>query len=264
VIAIVLAASFAASPGTDPANLLGQAGADYRAGIAARADTAQAHPHFQRAAEGYEAAWNAGVQTPAVARNMAQARYLAGDLGRCIRNYRRGLQTFPHDPGLHAGLAFARDQVAYSHVGDIADAARPRDTDTLFDRLPISFTRLAWAAILIAAVGWVALARSWVSGRGGLGLIGGLLVLAATVAGGWLWWNDSRLRAHWSEPTAVVVAPGADLRTGNSDEYPKRLDGRLPAGVEFQVLGERGGWLHVELAAGAIGWVAKDCTVSVE
>ena len=48
-----------------------------------------------------------------------------------------------------------------------------------------------------------------------------------------------------------------DLRTGNNDEYPKRLDPRLPAGVEMKVLGERGGWLHVELSGGAVGWVPR-------
>jgi Bacterial SH3 domain len=47
------------------------------------------------------------------------------------------------------------------------------------------------------------------------------------------------------------------VRTGNSDEYPKRLEGRLPPGVELKILGERGGWLHVELARGGAGWVPK-------
>ena len=46
-----------------------------------------------------------------------------------------------------------------------------------------------------------------------------------------------------------------ELRTGNSDEYPRRQDARLPAGVELKVLNERGGWLHVELANGVAGWV---------
>src|SRR5262249_25095100 len=99
--------------------------------------------------------------------------------------------------------------------------------------------------------------------RGGLALFGGALVLAATALGAGLWWEDSRQRARWAEPAAVVVSSGADLRTGTSEEYPKRLDERLPAGVEMKILGERGGWLHVELGGGAVGWVRRDRVAQV-
>ena len=87
-------------------------------------------------------------------------------------------------------------------------------------------------------------------------------MLVAAAAGGWLWWEDAQQRARWAQPTAVVAAP-TDLRTGNSDEYPRRLDARLPAGVELKVLGERGGWLHVELGGGAVGWVPRERVAEV-
>src|SRR3954469_25571995 len=189
----MLTTVLAASPGLAAANAaesLAAADAAYREGIDARADAAAARPHFVRAAELYEAAWDAGTRTPAVARNMAQARYLSGDLGTSIRDYRRGLRAFPHDPDLRAGLAFARAQVAYPLAGDLADAARPRDTGTLLARLPVSFARLAWAAVAVAGLGWLALARAGVTARGGVALIGGALVLAAAAGGGWLWWED--------------------------------------------------------------------------
>jgi hypothetical protein len=265
VIALILTSVLAASPALAAANAaesLAAADSAYREGIDARADAAAARPYFIRAAELYEAAWDGGARTPAVARNMAQARYLAGDLGTSIRDYRRGLRAFPHDPGLPAGLTFARAQVAYPHAGDLAEAARPRDTGTLLDRLPVSFARLAWAAVAVAGIGWLTLARAWVTARGGLALVGGALVLAAAAAGGWLWREDGKLRARWAQPTAVVVA-ATDLRTGNSEEYPRRLDARLPAGVEMKVLGERGGWLQVELGGATVGWVPETRTTRV-
>jgi hypothetical protein len=258
---LLLGVMLTASPGADP---LADADADYRAGVEARADAARARPYFMRAAEAYEAAWAAGSRKPAVARNMAQSRYLAGDLGGCIRDYRRGLREFPHDPDLRAGLAFARNQVAYPLVGDLADAARPREAESILDRLPIPFHRLAWMAIAVSAVGWLTLARGWVTARGGLALTGGMLILLAVVGGGWLWWEDGKLRARWAEPAAAVTGSGTELRTGNSDEYPKRLDGRVPVGVELKVIGERGGWLHVELPGGPVGWVPKPRVVEVE
>ena len=152
--------------------------------------------------------------------------------------------------------------MAYPHAGDLAEAARPRDAGTLLDRLPVSFTRLAWAAVAGAGIGWLTLARAWVTARGGLALAGGALVLAAVAAGGWLWREDGNLRARWARPTAVAVA-ATDLRTGNSEEYPRRLDARLPAGVEMKVLDERGGWLHVEFGGGTVGWVPETRTTRV-
>jgi hypothetical protein len=255
---MVLTSVLVAFPGTTRTDLV-DADAAYREGLEARADAVNARPHFLHAAELYEAAWDSGTRSPAVARNMAQARYLAGELGTCIRDYRRGLRAFPHDPDLRAGLAFARDQVPYPHTGDLADAARPRDLGTSLDRLPVSFVKLAWIAVAVAGVGWLTLARAWVSARGGLALVGGAMLLVAAAGGGWLWWEGGRQRAHWEEPTAVIVS-ATELRTGNSDEYPRRLDARLPAGVELKLLGERGGWLHVELAGGPVGWVPKDHT----
>jgi Bacterial SH3 domain len=262
MIALALVAAVATGPSPiDQAgngDLLAAAESAYRAGLDARTDAARARPHFVRAAELYEAIWDQGNRTPATARNMAQCRYLAGDVGRSIQDYRRGLKAFPHNGDLRVGLAFAREQVAYPLVGEVADAARPVDSPSAFDRLRIPVHRLAWVAIGLSALGWFVLARAWFTARGGLALFGGALVFAALALGAGLWWEDSRQRARWTQPAAVVLAPGTDLRTGNSDEYPKRLDGRLPAGVEVKVLGERGGWLQVELASGAIGWVAKE------
>jgi hypothetical protein len=242
------------SLGADPAELLAVAEESYRAGLEARADTATARPHFRRSAEAYDRLWESGRRTPAVARNMAQARLLAGDVGRAIRDYRRGLRLAPHDAELRDGLEFARSQVAYPRDGELGGIAGPRDTESLAERLRLPFPALVSAVIVVSAAGWFVLARAWITARGGLALFGGTLVLAAIAFGGWLWWEDDRLRARWAEPTAVVIAL-TDLRTGNSDEYPRRIDVRLPAGVEVRVLGDRGGWLHVELADGTAGWV---------
>ena len=262
--ALVLTAVLVASPGAASGSAdLSAADAAYRDGLDARADAAKARPHFARAAELYEAAWDGGTRTGTVARNMAQARFLAGDLGRCIADYRRGLRVFPHDPDLRAGLTFAREQVSYPHTGDLADAARPRAVGTVLDRLPLSFVQLAAIAVAVAALGWLLLARAWGAARGGLAVLGGAMVLAAAAGGAWLGWEDGRQRAHWAEPTAAVIA-ATDLRTGNSDEYPRRLDTRLPAGAELRVLGERGGWLHVELGGGPVGWVPKSRVVEVD
>lgn len=257
MISLLLAVLVASTP---PA----EAEASYRAGLAARADTAAARPHFLAAADGFEAVWRRGDRSPEVAADMAQARLLAGDPGRAIRDYRRGLRAYPHDRGLGRGLTYARGRVVFPNTGDVADLARPRAAGSPLDRGPLTIGQWLLGLAGVAAAGWLMLARAAVVRRGGLALAGAGLALAATVVGGGVWWEDARVRSHWQERTAVVVAPGADLRTGNSDEYPKRIDGRLPAGVEVRVLGDRGGWLHVELAGGPAGWVRGDRAVEVD
>jgi hypothetical protein len=255
VISLLLAALLNATPA--------DAGASYRAGLAARADAAAARPHFVEAADGFEAQWDRGDRTPGLANNMAQARLLAGDVGRAIRNYRRGLRAFPHDPGLKRGLEFARGEVSYPLANDVRDLARPRETGSLLDRLPLTISRLIAGAALLAAVGWVTLARAAIVRRGGLALVGAAMVVGATAVGVWGWMEDDRARRHWGERTAVVTQ-GAELRMGNSDEYPKRIDGRLPAGTELRVLGDRGGWFHVELGSGIAGWVRGNRAAEVD
>ena len=238
--------------------------ASYRAGLAARADAGVARPHFVAAAEGFEERWSRGDRSPGLASNMAQARLLAGDVGRAIRNYRQGLRAFPHDPGLKRGLQFARGEVRYPLASDVGDLARPRETGSLLERLPVTISRLIAGAAVLAAVGWVTLARAAIVRRGGLALVGAAMVVGATAVGSWGWVEDDRARRHWGERTAVVIGQGDEPRTGNSEQYPKRIDGRLPAGTELRVLGDRGGWLHVELGSGIAGWVRGDRAVEVE
>jgi hypothetical protein len=237
--------------------------ASYRAGLVARADGAVARRYFTEAAVGFEAMWDRGDRTPGAAMNMAQARLLAGDVGRAVRNYRLGLQKFPHDPGLKRGLEYARGLVNYPQAGDVADQARPRDPVSVLDRVPLTIPQLIFGLAVVTAVGWIALARGAIVRRGGLALFGAVVAAGGTAAGAGVWWEDDRARSRWAEPTAIVLT-ATELRTGNSDEYPKRLDGRLPAGAELRVLGERGGWRHVELAGGVAGWVRGDRTVGVE
>jgi len=241
-----------------------EAEASYRAGLATRADSAVARPYFIEAAQGYEALWDGGDRSPGLACNMSQARLLAGDLGRAIRDYRRGLRANPRDPDLRRGLEYARGTVAYPLTGDVGELARPRESMSVLNRVPVPIAQLIAGVAILAAVGWVTLARAAIVRRGGLALVGATLTVAATALGVGIWLEDARARNHWNEPTAVVLAPGTELRTGNSDEYPKRIDGRLPAGTEARVLGERGGWRHVELAGGIAGWVRGDRTIAVE
>jgi hypothetical protein len=239
-------------------DLKAQAEAEYRAGLEVRDDSVKARRHFARSADLLEQLWENGDRTPEQARNMAQARFLSGDHGRSIRDYRRGLQLSPYDDDLRLGLESVRAQ-----VGGSQPTAYGQAPTSPIARLNIPMPRLVLVAIGLSAIGWFLLARAWLTARGPLAILGGVLVLVAIGFGALLYWEDRRVRAEWAEPTAVLTRP-TELFMGNSDEYPRRIDGKIPAGVEMRILGHRGGWHHVELPDGAVGWVQSSLVVTTD
>jgi hypothetical protein len=234
----------------------------YRAGLEARTDAAKARLLFREAALAFERLWQQGRRNPAVARNLAQASLLAGDLAGAIRAYHLGLRVAPHDRSLREGLSFARGEVAYPREGMLAESARPRERRSL---LHYASAETFWAAAIgLYLLGLIAFARAWMTRQPGWWLAGGVAqVLAVTVAVATAW-EDRRLAAEADRRLAIVVGGGTVLHRGNGAEYPPRLPDRLPEGVEMRILGERGGWLQVQLAGGEIGWVDSARVVKVD
>jgi hypothetical protein len=60
----------------------------------------------------------------------------------------------------------------------------------------------------------------------------------------------------------VVISKNEELRTGNGNAFPTRIDALLPRGAEVRELGRRGGWVQVELAGGAVGWVPANVVLT--
>jgi tetratricopeptide (TPR) repeat protein len=232
------------------------ADAVYRAGLEARTDAERAREQFARAARMYDRIWASGVHNAVVARNRAQAHLLAGDLGRAIAAYHSGLRLAPHDRSLHDELTYARGRVAYPLESNLPRLARPRDRWSLLSWAPVHVYALGAALLYLA--GWLTLARAWMKRRSSWWIAGGLLIAAAV---GLFFAVDIEQRAlfntHSDSRPAVTIGAETPFRTGNSAEYPPRLEAPLPAGVEVHLLAERGGWAQIQLAGGPIGWVAR-------
>ena len=56
----------------------------------------------------------------------------------------------------------------------------------------------------------------------------------------------------------VVLADDVVVRKGNSEGFEPQFEEALYQGVEFRLLEQRPGWLHIELANGKTGWIRAD------
>jgi hypothetical protein len=253
LIGMVLTVPAADLQGLPDADVLRQAEAAFHEGVRLRDRTGEARPAFARAAECYEVLRQQGADNPALLRNEGNAYLLAGDLPHAILAYRRGLDRSPNDRALRAGLEAARAQVAYPRPGNFG---RPR-VGPLPPWLPRPTP--AWfltAALLLYAGGCAALTRWWMLREGRL-LAAGCVLLAAAVLPAAAFGLQERARSQEAQhPLVVIAADGVLLRRGNGLSYPPRYDTPINRGVEARLLGERGAWLHVELAGGERGWVA--------
>lgn len=165
------------------------------------------------------------------------------------------LQTLARDPSdskTRTALAEARERVAYS-----SPDMRPGESNW-----PgwLSLPQMAWltvSAFLLAAV----LLKHWVVVRNHGWLVAAFSFLALAivpVTGNAIAWRE---RARNEDMPVQVLARVTELRRGNGELYPPRLDMPLPAGAEVRRLFERNGWLQVELANGVVGWVPQKAII---
>jgi hypothetical protein len=251
---LLFLALVAGSPGESDADVLAEAERAFAQGTELRGDSEMARPAFARAAAAYDELWRRGFRNPAVARHRGRAKRLAGDLGGAIAAYHDGLALARYNRPLQTDLAEARSAVVFPHDGELAAQCRPRVSRTISSRMSAS------DALVIAGGLWlcagVGVARFAMTRAGWWLAFAGGCAVALSLLGG-LWWEDARQREKYESRPLVVVRDDVWLMKGNTNLHPQRLDQKLPRGVEARELLRRGGWVQIELAAGAIGWVPE-------
>lgn len=224
----------------------------FKRAVAARDDSVQSRIQFEDAAHGFDIEWAQGTRTPALALNRGRAHFLARQLPHAIRAFRDGLALAPYDVRLQQGLLACRAQVAYPVEVEPAARVRPDPPASLRHRIsPNDLFLAACAASLLVTIGLAHRLTSrggWSDVLLGIGVVGIIFVAASAL----------RIRADEQAESAtpiVVIASDMAIRTGNGTAFPMRIDALLPRGAEVRELGRRGGWVQVELAGGAVGWV---------
>ncbi len=209
-----------------------------------------------------------GVDRAALHYNLGNAEYRAGRLGYAMLHWERSLALHPGDGDARANLGLAHDLLDRR----LTEAAASGASDTFSLELLRSMQgfgawlrrsspgRLAWvlsASALLAGALWTLLMLG--RGRRRLVVAGlGLVLLAAAASGALL-----RLRVT-APPVAVVVQPGAALRSGPGHSFPQLA--ALPEGFYLELDDEssasQDGFRRV-MAAGIVGYADSETVIPV-
>ncbi len=193
---------------------------------------------------------HSGVSSAALFYDLGNAYARAGEKGRAVAAYRQALRLRPRDP-------YFRNNLRLTQGGAPSLDGRKK---TLLENLVfwepwMSQGELAWLTASLGLVaflislGVLAWPKSVVLRR--LRLLSLLLVLAAGAS------YLLQVRGQAPGSHGVLIHDKVEARTGDSETYGPAFADPLPAAAEFQVVEERGSWLHIRLPSGPEGWVKR-------
>jgi tetratricopeptide (TPR) repeat protein len=216
-----------------------------------------ARPLYDRAILLYEKLIDqGGIQNAKLYYNLANAYLLRDDLGRAILNYRRALKLDRSDLNIQKNLAFARSR----RTDRVETSTEKQVLGTLFFwhydfslRTKVLLACLCFAAVCTALTAWTWLSDTrrppgllWAAAFAGV-LLAALLASLAV---------EARHRAVVRP--GVVTAAQVVARQGDGPNYPPSFKEPLHAGMEFELLEQRPGWLHIVLSDSTDAWIPAD------
>ncbi len=216
--------------------------------------TDQARELYLAAAAGYEKIIaDGGIHNAKLYYNLANSYLMSDDLGRAILNYRRAQLLDTANPDIHKNLNFARskraDQFAVTTQKKVVQRLFFWHYDfsmqTRFFLGGMCMTILClWLILRLWIVKWPAVVQVCIV------MLIGVIAMATSVA------VEQYGRAE--NRSGVIISAAVTARQGDSDNYPKSFSEPLHAGVEFDVLEQRGDWLHIQLSNDQDTWIPAD------
>lgn len=194
-----------------------------------------------------------GVRNARLYYNLANAYFLKRDIGRAVLNYRRAARLDGSDVNIQKNLAFARSQ----RRDKVVLQTEKRVLETLFFwHYDFSLqTKFFLACLFFASLCATLTVVVW-RGRGpatsGIAVLSSLLLICFVTSVV----IDSNRRANTTY--GVITASEVVARQGDGPNYAPSFKDPLHAGTEFELLGQRPGWFHIELADGTDAWIPDD------
>ncbi len=194
-----------------------------------------------------------GIHNAKLYYNLANSYLLAGDIGEAILNYRRAQRLDGSNPDIHKNLSFARSR----RVDKLTATTSKKVLERLFFwHWDFSVrTRFLTGGICFALLCLWLTGRVWFVKWQGTGPVCTVLfIIFAAMAG-------SVVVDQYAESnnlSGVITADSVIARQGDGQNYPQSFNEPLHEGVEFEVIEQRPGWLHVKLANGENTWVPQE------
>jgi hypothetical protein len=227
----------------------GRVGHDEAVRLFAEANDLYAEGSHGPAAELYETIIEGGFLNAEVYYNLANARYMEGEIAQAVLGYERALRLDGGHEDAAANLEFVREQLADRQVrvgGAMTDAA-----DTVFRRAHAGRLAVLTSLCYFLVVAFV------VTGvlRGGFSpwlTRAAVVTLVALVVFGALF--GYRLHREGAVSEAVVVAADVPVRTGPGEDFV--LEFRLHEGTKIRVREVREDWARVSVEGTDLeGWL---------
>ncbi|MHC5006568.1 MAG: SH3 domain-containing protein [Planctomycetota bacterium] len=233
--------------------ILAEAQDAYDRGVAnRRADPEAARAAFQTATERYKQLVDDGLANGRLHYNLANAYLQAAEPGRAILHYRAAEKLVPGDSRLRQNLDYARSLVR-SRIAPSGGRA-------------LAGALLAWHERTTVRARYGVFTIAWL-------LFWTLLAIHLVVPRHWWRWPAIALAVIWlasgisvstdvllggDQLEGVVLADEVVVRKGNGVGFEPQFEEPLYQGVEFRLLEQRPGWLHIELANDKTGWIRSD------
>ncbi|MDX9723999.1 MAG: SH3 domain-containing protein, partial [Myxococcota bacterium] len=212
---------------------------------------------FSRAAALFAELVEAHPDSPELLVDWGNAALGAQDMGSAVLAYRRALLLDPHQARAAKNLAFVRQTLP-------DELPKPKAESGAFDALFFvnHFLAAPWRALLASLLFATAvlMLAPWRREK----LKRALRFAAVLPALLWLWLGASVLVEEDQQSAAVITTEGLSLRSADSVGAAAALQTPLSAGLEVELLEQRGDWSRVRLADGAEGWVQSSAVRRVQ
>jgi tetratricopeptide (TPR) repeat protein len=223
-------------------------------------DTQEAAALYEKAILDYEKIIDqGGIKNAKLYYNLANAYVLNNNIGKAILNYRKAQLLDSSDPDIYKNLNFARSKRADS----IPVSSQKKILERLFfwhydfsvkTRFIIGGIGFAVFCIWLTLKLWFA---RWPASKV-VCTISALLALCmiSSVA--------AEFFTAKSNLGGVIVADSVIARQGDGNNYSQSFNEPLHAGVEFDVLEQRSGWMHIKLANGQDAWIPEQSSELIQ
>jgi tetratricopeptide (TPR) repeat protein len=215
-------------------------------------DPAKARELFEKAAMYFEAIHrDGGIENGRLFYNIGNIYFRLGNTGKAILNYRRAERFIPNDINLQQNLNYARSRCV--------DKIEPRPQTQVFHTVffwhyDLSGPTRAWILAAFSGSLWLLggiyllKQKTWLRNA-----IVGCAVFSLLLAGSLAVeaYEESYIRS------GVVLEKEVVGRKGDSTTFEPTFKEPLHMGLEFKLVEERKGWLHIELADGRRCWIPE-------